>query len=37
MNAIAEKLKKNGFTGKITAITITGKFHDAVISDDGEI
>lgn len=37
MNAIAEKLKRNGFTGKITAITITGKFHDAVLSDDAEI
>lgn len=37
MNAIAEKLKRNGFTGKITAITITGKFHDAVLLDDAEI
>lgn len=37
MNAIAEKLKRNGFTGKTTAITITGKFHDAVLTDDAEI
>ena len=37
MNAIAEKLKRNGFAGKITAITITGKFHDAVLLDDAEI
>lgn len=37
MNAIAEKLKRNGFTGKITAITLTGKFHDVVLSDDAEI
>jgi DNA-binding MarR family transcriptional regulator len=37
MNAIAEKLRGYGFMGTITAITITGKFHSQVFSDDAEI
>ena len=35
INAISKKLRFLGFTGKITAITITGKFHyDAIINID---
>lgn len=37
MNAIAEKLRQRGFAGQITAMTITGKFHSQILSDDGEI
>jgi hypothetical protein len=37
MNAIAEKIRNQGFNGKITALSITGKFHQTVLSNDMEV